>query len=143
KPQASFAGPRRGRVERPVDATLGILPTMLELAGLPPPDDVHGSSVLGAGPDEAPVFQDNDWIRAVRSGRWKLIRIGEEAAEFPEVQLRGDPPELLFDLATDPGERVNLAEREPAKARALRTLLETRFAPIVAEVRARDAEAAA
>jgi len=43
---------------------------------------------------------------AVRDGRWKYLRTGAE--------------EALYDLERDPGERVNLREREPAVFRRLR-----------------------
>lgn len=43
---------------------------------------------------------------AVRSGRWKFLRIGEH--------------EYLFDLAADPRERANLAQRHPQRLADLR-----------------------
>ena len=51
-------------------------------------------------------------LRTVRDGRWKYI-----LAPRPE----------LYDLERDPGETNNLAEREPARARAMRAGLEERL----------------
>ena len=51
-------------------------------------------------PGEAPLF-------ALRSGRWKLKRVGAEK---------------LFDLAADPSEQTNVANRYPRRAAELRRL---------------------
>jgi arylsulfatase A-like enzyme len=47
---------------------------------------------------------------AVRQGDWKLVKAG----------LDLDP--MLVNLADDPGEQVDLSEKEPAKAAALQKL---------------------
>ena len=46
--------------------------------------------------------------RAVRSGQWKLLVDGNQV--------------LLFDLASDPGERNDQAARQPEKVATLRRL---------------------
>jgi arylsulfatase A-like enzyme len=51
---------------------------------------------------------------AVRNGRWKLI---SPAADAPGGQAE------LYDLASDPGERTNLAGRRPEKVKELMALL--------------------
>jgi uncharacterized sulfatase len=48
---------------------------------------------------------------ALRSGRWKLIQFHE------------DDRVELYDLSADPGERHDLAAREPARAGELRARL--------------------
>ncbi|MEW6320851.1 MAG: sulfatase-like hydrolase/transferase [Acidobacteriota bacterium] len=103
--------------------TVDVLPTVLELLGLgalTPP--VSGRSLAaalgGAAVEDQPTFAESltplvhyGWsdLRAVRDGRWKYILA---------------PREELYDLARDPGELENLAAREPARARALRSGLE-------------------
>lgn len=54
---------------------------------------------------------------AIREGRYKLIEWYEESI------TGGDQPVSLYDLSTDLGERVNLAERMPEKAAELRAKL--------------------
>jgi arylsulfatase A-like enzyme len=130
------------RIDRPVDAVLGVMPTLLELAGAPVPDELRSMSVLGEGAP-GPMFHDNGWIRAVRDGSWKLIVADAQGQKFPEYRLRGDPPEMLFRLDVDPGEKVNLSDREPEKAAELRALLDRRFAPLAAEASAADAASGA
>jgi arylsulfatase A-like enzyme len=50
---------------------------------------------------------------AVRAGKWKLIEFYEDS------RLE------LYDLAADPGEKTNLAHRQPAVARKLRGMLDS------------------
>ncbi len=80
-----------------------LLPTVAELVGTKPPAAIDGSSfrpVLEGKSDRARtelLLAYRDKQRAIRDTRWKLIR-------YPEVDVT-----QLFDLETDPDERVNLA----------------------------------
>jgi len=80
-----------------------ILPTVAELVGTKPPSAIDGLSfrpVLEGKSDRARpelLLAYRDKQRAIRDARWKLIR-------YPEVNVM-----QLFDLQTDPDERVNLA----------------------------------
>ena len=57
------------------------------------------------------INQPNVRQRAVRSGKWKLVRDGSI--------------DNLYDLSRDPGETVDELYRQPAIAAALRKKLET------------------
>ncbi|SDS67323.1 sulfatase family protein [Microlunatus soli] len=85
-----------------------VAPTLLQLAGLP-------ADGLGAGPgrsfgdlldgSERPtervvVFDEYGASRMLRTREWKY------------VARRGDEPDELYDLITDPGERTNLVAEE-------------------------------
>jgi arylsulfatase A-like enzyme len=58
-------------------------------------------------------------VPAIRAGPWKLI-LGPGGGGFTDDA--GGPGDWLSDLATDPGERANLADREPERVAALRAL---------------------
>ena len=119
-----IAGPgiEPGMVQTPV-STGSILPTCLELAGLEveqPVDFASLADVLrqGGEPEVEPVFseidfgiwqyRDGDRYVMVRDGDWKLavFRDAKDASRFPD-----DDGIMLHHLASDPGERVNLAAR--------------------------------
>ena len=77
-------------------------------------DGVNLLPFLSAKPQVQPqrsLFWRDGPYRAVRHGSWKLI-----ASELPRK-------DWLFNLATDPTEKVNLAEREPQKLAELKAEL--------------------
>jgi arylsulfatase A-like enzyme/Tfp pilus assembly protein PilF len=107
----------------PLVRGIDLAPTLLDLAGMPPLKDAQGQSLLplarGGRPAPAAAYSETyfplffmNWapLRAIQDDRWKFID-----APAPE----------LYDLATDPHERSNLAAREPARAAALRRALES------------------
>jgi choline-sulfatase len=119
-------GIKAGVVVEPVTRSVDLFPTVMDLLGLASrTPHVSGRSVAPALrgdplPDE-PAFAESlvplihyGWsdLRSVRDGRWKYILA---------------PRAELYDLDRDPGELVNLADREPARARALRAGLEQRL----------------
>jgi len=113
----------RGRVvEQPV-SLMDIPPTMLELAGLDPLPDIQGRSFAGllltapvpglAAFEERPLVSRASFNESVRTRRYKYLR---------ETGKKTRPK--LYDLATDPGERHNVASSHPdelAEARAALT----------------------
>ncbi len=91
-----------------------LYPTLCDMVGIEPPDDLRGVSLRPIWTGEAPAVRDSvflaygDIMRAVRDDRWKLIR-------YP---LRNHVQ--LFDLQEDPGEMVNLAKNPDHAARIVR-----------------------
>jgi arylsulfatase A-like enzyme len=124
-------GQRRGQtVDAPVDL-IDLVPTILDVAGVSLRQQADGNSLLpllggGARPEwlEKRVrFSHTHWRNhfigsAVTGGGHKLIRID---SNYEGLQNRW----RLYDLIRDPGERVDLYERETETAQRLRTLLET------------------
>ncbi len=99
-------------------SSIDLVPTFCELAGIRV-RDVDGVSLVPLfrtrSLAERPLFwhyphysnQGGEPASAVRSGPWKLI-------EFYD-----SPRRELYHLGNDPGETINLVEREPAVARRL------------------------
>jgi arylsulfatase A-like enzyme len=103
--------PARGVVECRV-ANVDIVPTVLDLVGVDPPEGLSGATLIPYFTGECrerPAYSEMKG-NAVRKGRWKLW-------EQPRS------PSRLFDLEADPTEQTNLAEVEPDTLRSLQLLL--------------------
>ena len=113
-----------------VSAFWDFLPTACELAGAPIPDDTDGISyaptLTGQGDQ-----QEHDWLywefyerggkQAVRYGNWKGVRLGMGANRKPLE---------LYDLATDLGERNNVAAEHPEVVARLEQIMREANTPV-------------
>ncbi|MEW6071775.1 MAG: sulfatase [Planctomycetota bacterium] len=121
-----LAGPGvpAGRTYDAPSGLVDVAPTILGLLGLPVPEEVDGVDLSFAWrnpvrlPAERLLFSEADHNnaqpdigRSIRLARHKLI------LDRPTDRA------LLFDLAVDPGERTDLAAREPRRAALLREAL--------------------
>jgi arylsulfatase A-like enzyme len=101
----------------PVDQ-IDVAPTLLELAGLPVPAELPGTSVLGElrGEPRQPrvslawLERAEESLASAALQQWKLVR--RRGAWIPPA---GRPPYELFALGSDPAER-----RDEALAREVR-----------------------
>lgn len=59
-------------------------------------------------------------------GSWKYIEPskGPKINKDTNIELGNDPQPQLYNLADDPGERKNLAELHPGKAREMKLVLD-------------------
>jgi arylsulfatase A-like enzyme len=137
--------PKSRRTPKEISSIVGLIdlaPTILELLGVDVPE-MEGQSLaplLAGEPSDARsylvesepcVLHDTavrigmdcyppglaGKLRGIRNARWKLIVTPQRRADALE----------LFDLTSDPGEEVNLAERESEHLEALRDELAERF----------------
>ena len=105
--------PEGRRVRDLVQSTLSVAPTVLDLFGLEVPKSMEGKSLIEISEGKVDGYEEiyvnqGLWTakRAVRVGRWKLIKTLDKSFwETPETEL--------YDLEADPGEVRNLAEDEP------------------------------
>lgn len=114
-----------GSVSHKPMISMDFFPTMLDLAGLPlqPKLHVDGRSLMSQlkGNDSGqrtlhwhyPHYHGSSWKpgASIRDGDWKLI----EFYHYNNFEL--------YNLAKDPGERTDLAKRNPRKAAELRAKL--------------------
>jgi arylsulfatase A-like enzyme len=109
-----------GRIALDVASSLDLFPTCLELAGAKiaedrPYDGVSLARLLrGTGPASRTdvYYYHADELFAVRHGPWKLhLKTIHPAAG--EKKPRAHNPPLLFNLALDPSERLNVAAQHP------------------------------
>lgn len=128
--------PLSGGVAPPGMASImDILPTLIDLTGAEAPADLHGTSLLplaaGDSPGHAELFVEKtyhsyyDPMRGIRTDDWKYIRnfevgLGVEVpadvaggGAYRDLAGRLEPsvhaPAELYDLRSDPNERINLA----------------------------------
>jgi len=105
---------------------LDIAPTILDLAGVPVPEDFEGESLLpllreGEAPADRPNFarlpdkimKTSRLQAALNDGTWTLVRDLDEAGR-----------EYLFDLSLDPREDANILDLEPEVAARMREALD-------------------
>jgi arylsulfatase len=102
-------------VDSPAMVTLvDILPTVLEILGLPEADGIDGRSLMPLMRGEATVHRDVVMLseatwqasRGVRTEEWKFIR-------YLQSTIYGRDGVELYNLADDPDEQDNVAERHP------------------------------
>jgi arylsulfatase A-like enzyme len=122
---------QKGRAAAPPGTPEGIArlidvaPTFLARAGAAIPAAMQGVDLAvpyaGRAEKDRLHFAEEDHegnvLRALRTSSWKLI-------EANEGNPRGLPPAELFHVESDPGERTNLHEREPARSAELRQHLD-------------------
>ena len=114
--------PKGSRIEEPVEL-IDVMPTLLELSGLPVPKEAQGQSLrplLGGSPgggwvkrpviaERQPIgrdeYPDNGEMYAIMDGSWKLIQNVKRPADKPEFEL--------FDFYKDPLDQTNVAAQHP------------------------------
>jgi arylsulfatase A-like enzyme len=101
-----------------------VMPTFAELAGVMPPDGIDGISFLPTllgktGQKQHDYlyweFHEKKGRVAIRKGKWKGVRY--------DVAVDPDSPLELYDLSTDPAEKINLASQHPEVVKELDALI--------------------
>jgi arylsulfatase len=106
-PNGTRAGSRVADLVEEVD----VLPTLLEMLGVPAPMGIQGKSLLNS-PAKSAVFAEFPTIKMVRTKDWKLVHYPH--ASFGELyDLKNDPHELnnLFADTKYPTQRAEMQAR--------------------------------
>ncbi|HPU06780.1 MAG TPA: sulfatase-like hydrolase/transferase [Thermogutta sp.] len=114
--------------------TMDLFPSLLEAAGVEPPTDRDGVSLLPIwlGKAEDLLARELFWVRlegnkagfsyAIRRGKYKLIRPAPTKSLAPIEVF-----DQLYDLEADPYEKQDLAPQQPQLLSEMRRLLENRI----------------
>ena len=121
-----------GRTTTAVGTTMDMFPTFAHYAGAAIPQDreIDGhdlSAVLegrSEGEERTLFYWSDVELRAVRKGPWKLHVRTNNQVDLPTGVQDVNPP-LLFNLASDPSEKYNVAAAQPEIVKELLSLLET------------------
>jgi phosphoglycerol transferase MdoB-like AlkP superfamily enzyme len=108
--------PKLAKLPRRLDVIgdhVDVWPTIMDICGLPTDPRWQGRSLLSGGEGRRAYFNNHlSTMLGVREGKYKFILDLEHQSE------------MLFDLATDPEERHNLAGQHPALCERLRLRLQ-------------------
>lgn len=102
-----------------ISQNIDVLPTLLDATGLAHPRQMQGISLMpliGGQKQQKTryaVSQTREKEMSIQDGSWKLISDFSVSPKATE----------LYDLKRDPGERVNLLDKEPEKAHTLLRIL--------------------
>jgi choline-sulfatase len=137
------AGPgiAEGRVATTVARGIDVLPTILDLAGIPGRPEIEGRSlrpaIEGRDMGDAPLYAET--IYPQREFGWAPLYAWRTATH---KVIEAPTPEL-YDLAKDPGETQNQAAHDPARFARLQEQLQAALArPVEAAAAATDPESA-
>jgi arylsulfatase A len=109
-----------------ITAFWDVMPTLADLAGVKPPENVDGISFLptllhkeGQKKHSSMYweFHELGGRQAIRKGNWKMVRYNVMIAEKTTTEL--------YDLNEDPGEETNIAAKHPEVIKELLDLLKT------------------
>ena len=129
----------KNRESNALIAAIDLLPTLAQACGIdlsklsrgaPVIDGVNVWPTLADSKDSPHPREDllfwhgGDGFQAIRVGKWKLFPNRRHAG------LKDSAGPALFDLESDPGEKVDLSARHPDRVKAMRRLAEHRLVEI-------------
>ncbi len=125
-----------GRTEQAMGMGTDLLPTVLDILGLPAPEDrlLDGRSILavltrgGPTPHDFLYYYDGETLFAVRDQRFKYRGAAGVFYSTDQMPAGGAVPqkEWLFDLDGDPRESYDTSARYPQQLARLRSAFEDR-----------------
>jgi arylsulfatase A-like enzyme len=134
------AAERTGDEQKGIVEQIDIVPTLLALLGMEADSNLPGRDLLNAAESDGPAFFERDrpppWRqRGVRVGDRMLFVVDERPMESIPRAIRGTyapvenvkPGIYMYDLASDPEERINLYDENDPKSLELLGLVAAHF----------------
>jgi arylsulfatase A-like enzyme len=115
----SIPGMREGRVERHQVRTLDIMPTVLDLCGVNPPDGMEGTTLAPLWTGQGVYEPRVDSISEMWRDHRHIVALRNESNKFIWDSRDPDQPKL-FDLKLDPKEQMNIAGQNAELTRTYR-----------------------
>jgi arylsulfatase A-like enzyme len=101
-----------GKVVRQQVRLLDLMPTILDLCGVPQSNDVLGTSMASLLEQGESSYNGEETISEMRRDPWHRVAVRTESFKYIWDSKRPDQPEL-YDLRADPGEKQNVSDRFP------------------------------
>ncbi|NJO01243.1 MAG: hypothetical protein HC880_05670 [Bacteroidia bacterium] len=106
-----------GKERTEIAANLDVVPTLMDLAGIAPPDSIHldGKSLKPLLMSQNPNWPDRNLYQ-----KYSLTTLRSNKPDpFPGAVMRNQRYKMvngneLYDLQNDPGETTNLADQQPS-----------------------------
>ena len=113
----------KGRRHRTAVSLVDVLPTILELAGLRSPPGVCGQSLAPVVRGEREPPPDPVYVAALPDETTDFFNVGLVNGDDKLILDALHDRAQLYDLKADPGEKDDLAERDPRRLARMRALL--------------------
>jgi arylsulfatase A-like enzyme len=91
---------------------LDLMPTILDLCGHPPSNDLLGTSMASLLARGESKYDAEETISEMRRDPWHRVAVRTESFKYIWDSKRPDQPEL-YDLRNDPGEKQNVRDHFP------------------------------
>jgi arylsulfatase A-like enzyme len=120
-----------GKVVEDLCEEVDVMPTLLNLLGVPTPAGVQGQT-LTAGKPKTAVFSEFPTIKMARTHDWKLVHYNK--AKYGELYHLAEDPHELVNLWDDPAYAARRAEMEGMLFDWLAATADPKLAPVQSKV---------
>jgi arylsulfatase A-like enzyme len=118
-----------GAVNATPAALWDLYPTFLEMAGTKLRDNVDGVSILASLKGQPQKKHDYFYWELQEAGGKQAVRMGDWKGVRVSVSASNDAPIELYDLATDPGEKNNVAAQHPDVVKKIEEIMKSSHTP--------------
>lgn len=103
--------------------TLDLMPTILELAGVPPIERVEGQSLVPLWEEQKNTYSAQVSISEMWRTHWHIVAVRTEGFKYIWNSKSADQPKL-FELQSDPGETKNVLAQYPEQAQEFQRMVD-------------------